>query len=109
MHQITARTQIRVVASRWRAQYSKTPYNTPDKMAIAEKLDALDPETATAEQVAAIIGNDSWARDPKCHECQEIVPMVVQVGEPMDYESNTACLCGRCLKAAYNLAKKATP
>lgn len=97
MELITERTQVRNVAKLWRRQYPNS------KQDIAEKLDALDVETATAEDVAAIIGNDSWCKPSKCNECGETVPVAVMVGEEPDYESATATLCFSCVEKALSL------
>jgi len=98
---ITERTQVRDVAARWRAQYPGS--RTDDKDAIAEKLDALDVDTATAEDVAAIIGNDSWCGPSTCNECGAVVTVAVMVGEEPYYESATATLCFACVEKALSL------
>lgn len=94
---ITERTQVRDVAKRWRQQY------TNSKQDIAKKLDALDVETATSADVAAIIGDNSWCGLLKCDECEEKVAVAVMVGEEPDYESATATLCVACVKKALQL------
>lgn len=94
---LTIRSQIRIVAQRWRHQY---PH---EKLDIAAALEALDVETATPDDVAAIIGNRSWT-DLRCDECgQHERDAVVQLGETPDYESNTASVCAPCLLAALEL------
>lgn len=105
MKLITERTQVRDVANRWANAYPKTgPYGRdPQKQAITKALVALDAETATAADVAAIIGNDSWCGPKKCHECGAVVNVAVQVGEEPDYESSTATLCLACLEKALAL------
>lgn len=109
MKVITVRTQVREVAERWRKQYSTKAYaNDTEKQGIAKRLDNLDPETATAEDVEAIIGNRSWAELPKCHECGKRHPVVVEIGEPVEYESATAQLCYSCLSQAALLAVSTT-
>jgi len=105
----TQRDRIRTVAERWRETYEpftddrprfswrtgmvSPPLNTRQ---IAEQLDALDPETATDEEVNVIIGNDSWTR-LTCDECDEDVDAVLTVGEEPDHESHTASLCRTCV------------
>lgn len=105
MKLITERTLVRDVATRWANAYPKAgPYGRdPQKQAITKALAALDAEIATAADVAEIIGNDSWCERPKCHECGETVDAAVQVGEELDYESNTATLCMACLQNALEL------
>lgn len=72
--------------------------------AVGKELAALDPATASAEQVAEIIGNNSWARPRACGECGVKTWNLVQIGEPSDYESKTADLCESCLRAGALLA-----
>lgn len=105
MKLITERTQVREVAKRWANSYPENgPYGRdPQKQAITKALAALDVETATAADVAAIIGNDSWCCPQKCHECGAVVDVAVQVGEEPDYESNTATLCFACVENALAL------
>lgn len=108
MNLTTKRELIRAVASRWRQQYEpfsddrpmfswRTGVTSPplNKKQIAEKLDTLDGETATAEEVAAIIGNESWTR-LTCDECGLDVDSVLTVGQAPDYESRTASICQDC-------------
>ena len=102
MKLITERTQIREVASRWRLQYPESGKygKDPTKQAIANSLSALNVETATADDVFAIIGNTSWCEPQKCNECGDVFDVVIQVGEEPDYESRTATLCIDCLRKA---------
>ena len=104
MKLITIRSQIRDVARKWHAQYMPVPskgwlYGMNKEEAYAQ-LAALDKETATAADVAAIIGNDSWACPQRCHECNGHFDEVVQVGEKPDYESATCQLCKACARKA---------
>ena len=105
MKLITERTQVRDVAARWRGQYSPHgPYgHDRQKQAVAKALAALDAETATAADVAAIIGNDSWCGPSTCNECGAVVDVAVQVGEEPYYESRTATLCFACVERALAL------
>jgi len=100
----TQRDLIRVVAKRWRDTYE--PFEqwdmrptifgpAQDKKAIALKLDKLDPETATPEDVAAVIGNESWTR-LTCDECGQDVAAILTVGQELDYGSQTASICRKC-------------
>lgn len=90
-------------AEAWREQCSKNSYYQwgVDKEQILEKLIALGPQPAP-EAVDEAIGNGSWTRT-NCHECEAENINVVQIGEEEDYESNTAYICGDCLKAALSL------
>ena len=100
MRLISERTLIREVASRWDYQYPKAIGARGD---TSKALHALNAETATAAEVNAIIGNDSWTTIPDCDECNQKVLEVVEVGEEPDYESSTARLCKECLKKAISL------
>jgi len=105
MKLLNERNQVREVAKEWKRQYSKYSgdFHSKDKFEIGEKLSALNPETATAKQVAEIIGNTSWVRINTCHECQTETWDAVQIGEEPDCESRTATICGNCLRAALKL------
>lgn len=108
---ITQRQLIQNVANKWRAKCEPFTNDAPlfsvrngintgkTKKEIAEELDALDKDKASAQDVAAIIGNESWTR-LKCNECGSEPEAVLRVGEEPDYESQTACLCKTCVKAA---------
>lgn len=104
MKLITSRDLIRKVPERWKAQYCNggqwgNTLVSGSTKAVYEALVALDLETATADQVAAIIGNESWSRN-MCNECGQNVDAVVEIGQPPDYESATAYACGPCLYKA---------
>lgn len=110
MKLITERQKIRGVAEAWRAQYCQ-PYrvrfsDSDEKDEKLSRLLALDVETATAADVAAIIGNTTWAGPERCQECEQTCAVVVQLGEEPDYESNTAWVCVECLRKALALAEK---
>lgn len=114
MNVITERELIRSVAARWRHQYgdrgdysSRRLRSGKTAAEVAAQLDQLDPETATAADVARIIGNDSWTRVAECDECRGRAPCVVEVGEPPDYESSTARLCLPCAERAVAMLREA--
>jgi hypothetical protein len=102
----TMRDQVRTVAERWRDTY-KTYRVAAEGFVnvdgIQRGLNALDAETATAVDVAAIIGNSSWVCAPKCDECNEHSWSCVEIGEPADYDSSTATVCIECLRKAVAL------
>ena len=100
MKVINERTQIREVSARWNAQY---PSPDKGKTVIGKALELIDKETATAKDIKAIIGNDSWTGVPACNECGEYVNEVVRVGEEPNYESNTAHICKGCAEKALSL------
>lgn len=104
---ITERTQVREVATRWASSYQKNGRygRDPEMQAIIKALAELNAETATAADVAAIIGNNAWVGPQKCHECGAVVDVAVQVGEEPDYESRTATLCIACVEKALALMR----
>ena len=68
---------------------------------------ALDPETATTENLQAYV---RYTVGPShCHECGEKTWDMVELGEPPDYESATASICLKCLRAAIELIEKGEP
>lgn len=107
MRIIDERHQVRGVAERWKQQYCRDNGQWMgfggDSAEIYTKLSALDPETAVASEVAAIIGNNSWAGPQPCNECGETVGRVVEIGQPPDYESATAQICEGCIRKALAL------
>jgi hypothetical protein len=116
MNITTQRDLIRAVADRWLAAYH--PFNASfdagfsfvtgmpvymrPKKETWELLKGLDLETATAEEVDAIIGNSSWT-SLKCDECSEEVDTIITVGQEPDFGSSTASLCYSCCFKAFTL------
>ena len=95
------RSQLRTVAQRWRKAYSMSPWAADaDKQDIGKALAALDAETATAEDVARIIGNRTWVGPKTCHECGAETWATVEVGQE---DCETATVCADCLRAALRL------
>lgn len=104
MELMNERNQVRSVASRWHAQYGAGSYGADTcKRMVGAELAALDIDTATAEDVKKIVGNGSWVGKRTCDECGAKTWDAVQVGQPPDYESSTAIICGDCLRAALRL------
>ena len=99
---LNERNQVRTVAARWKQQCHGTAYQP-----IGPLLAALDPETATAEDVAAIIGHYSWVNSGQCNECGVRSWQLVQLGEEPNYESCTAYICLPCLQQAVALCEVA--
>lgn len=99
------RTQVKQAIQRWVARYGLDQTYGADKRGrrVGAELMALNQETATAAEVAEIIGNSSWARERACNECGKETWDVVELGETPDYESATACVCRDCLRAALRL------
>ncbi|HEV2178390.1 MAG TPA: hypothetical protein VGW33_14485 [Terriglobia bacterium] len=102
MNVITIRSQIREVYKRWKDQYAGDYWATDkEKMEILAKLRQLPKDTATADQVKAIIGNESWACEQECDECEKRYPMVIEFGERREC---TVRICLSCLKSAVRAA-----
>ena len=100
MEVVTTRTRIRGVAAAWAVQYPLgQKMSRSDSGETLAKLKGLDVETATADDVANIIGNDSWCRI-QCDECEACVSAAVIIGAPLDYESRTATVCANCIHVA---------
>lgn len=108
MNIITVRSQIRDVAERWRGVYLKgrgkrAKWYDADKEAIYHKLAALDTETATTADVAAVIGNDTWISDPlRCYQCGKMhrALVVIEWTEGGDDLGIGYRICADCLRQA---------
>ncbi len=100
----TKRGLIRQVAAHWKMQYAN---GEPARfVGVGDRLAALNGETATESDVAAIIGHPGWTRNG-CDECENESDITVQVGQEPDYESSTANMCVGCLEKAIMLAREA--
>lgn len=98
---VTERDEIRTVASRWRAQYRHgdgtwVPTMFGDSEKTYTDLIALDLETATPDDIAAVIGNTSWV-DMICDACHEEVRAVALFDVYGEYSFR---LCKACLTQA---------
>ena len=110
MELTTERDLIKGVAKRWFRQYKGSLDDTRSifstlsetKRETLTKLQALETDTATIEDVAAIVGNNSWTR-LVCDGCAKEVAALLTVGQRRDYDSNTADLCESCVKAAASI------
>jgi len=98
MEVITKKAKMENVAQTFRAQYSENTVlrngNTGD---IYKALIELNPKTEDA--IAEIIGNRSWTAN-NCNECGKDSDVLIQIGQPEDYESSTAWICRDCLSKA---------
>lgn len=105
MKVITTRSRILSVRERWSRPYPEgrdfRSYCL-DVKAIRAKLAALNLETATAADVAAILGDTRWT-DLECDECHRLVDAVIEVGGPPDDEAPTARVCRACLTVALEM------
>ena len=99
MELLNERTETRTIVKRWDMYASCS-----DREEILQQLKKLDLETATAKDVAQIVGNGSWVKTRyECHECGQEYDQVVTLGEPPDYEACTADICEDCLRKALKL------
>lgn len=80
---------------------------------LSIKLQALDRETATADDVGRILGNHSWVTPAVCDECDAQTYDMLQLGKPhddWDSNGNAFNVCRSCLvKAIALLDSKAAP
>lgn len=109
---LSERYQVRNVVKRWREQYAhvikdpskdvvyfvsgSNPLPTKSKLAILADLEKLNLESATADDVERVIGNDSWACEKTCSECGYRSWSCVALGR----SEETAVVCLECLREA---------
>lgn len=104
MKTITRKTLAATAAERWKEQYSNSldwevfRHSQPRRDTYNELL-ALGPNPSPND-IDETIGNDSWTSVPRCSECSSRPDCVVEIGEEPDYESSTAWMCRKCLRAA---------
>lgn len=96
MKTITLADQTACVADRWKNQYFGSQWQSAQRQEQWASLKAL-PENATAVQIAAIIGNDSWTAI-MCNECGQNVESAIVLNESEDYHTFT--VCAGCLDLA---------
>ncbi len=96
-----AREQIRTVAARWDAVYGPRfdfqIVGPGDSRSISEALHSFDPETASADDVAVVIGNGSWVEMPMCLECKTATTDAAGFG---DEDIGVAWCCAQCMRRA---------
>ncbi len=108
------RDQVRDVAARWKRTFCSRDRLwretiSGDTGVVHRKLCALNVETASAADVARIIGNPSWVKPWECRECTASGWDVVQLGDEPDYDSQTTYVCLACLRKAVSLAEGCAP
>lgn len=108
---VSQRDLIRDVAARWEQAYraaisgrqpNAATIREKTKQQIYDELRALDGEIATAEDVAAIIGNDSWCA-LTCSECDAVVKAIVRVEDEPSWDRAPTDLCFECVHKAQSL------
>ena len=111
MKAITLKSQAAEAADQWKRVYfdrsgawADHPSDCAGKFHKLRALDLDKPGPVLAEEIAAIIGNDTWCNHQECDECGLPSPCLIQIGHPPDYESRTAMICLSCLAAAVALS-----
>ena len=105
MRVLNEREMVKQAIHNWVSGYGLDRTYGADKRGrkVGAELLALDQDTATAEQVHEIIGNSLWAGKACCDSCGAVTWDLVELGEPPDYESATACVCRGCLTEALRM------
>lgn len=103
MRLMRERDQARRVAKDWQDTYGHDGHYRDAKEEIGRALSKMDPETVTAKEIAAIIGNDSWCAPIVCQECGEETWDIVELGEILGHDSATAYVCLDCLRKVVRL------
>lgn len=101
----TKQDLCRNVAQQWRKNYERSFDAWPDKKFVYLALQELNG-SGTEEQIAKIIGNDSWTRN-KCDECGKDAQTTVQLGAEPDHDTPTVFVCLTCIKTGAKLAEMA--
>ena len=109
MKRTTTRDKIRGVCKRWYNNYHnddgwKSNYQGKgvlDKRIVYDKLCRLNLETATAEDVEAIIGNSTWT-DIQCDECRKFTSVGIIMG---DNDWTALVFCEEYLKHALEMTR----
>lgn len=104
MKLLNERNQIKTAIENWIANYGLESSYGADKRKrhVGRELLALDQETATAQDVAAIIGNESWVCQRACNECGAKTWGIVEVGD----DDDSVWICADCLRAALKLIEE---
>lgn len=110
---ITSRDLIRTVAKRWLEQYRIDIRNKPkgNHASVYNRLRRLNPETATTEEVTAIIGNSSWTAimcDGHEHERALYVDDAFEIDNG-DYSSHVCRACVERMARDMGILQQADP
>ena len=104
MKLITERDVIRGALEEWNRLHNYADIDVPYEREVRKRLEALDLETATAEQIGEIIGNNEWII-PWCWDCAERHGKAwIQLGEDDvgEYE-DPVYLCASCAQQAVSM------
>lgn len=109
MRYVTVRDEIKDVPRQWRERYAygrkMDRWREPKWKEIYQNLMRLDLETANADDIAKVIGNNSWVDDYlKCDECGLLfITLARYEWEDAEYGPQHFDYCAKCLRAAANL------
>lgn len=103
MKSFDERSQVKRAIQNWLSYYS----GRPKERAKEEKLKALNPETATAEEIAEILESAQWACKVYCDECGSLSWEIVALGGDVRYSTESFAICLTCLRKAVKLAEEA--
>ena len=107
MRSFDEKSQIERAIQNWASYTSLSPPKlSKQREEIDRKLRALDLETATAADVARIIGNGNWVSREHCGECGEESWNIVELGGDISFASETFYVCIGCLRQALRLAEE---
>lgn len=104
MHVVSIREQIKSVADKWAMVYADDPtlvlhFGVTANDVLSE-LRALDPDTATRDDVVKIVRNNTWV-SLVCAECCEQVDFAVSLDSSAD--DSGPVYCRRCLQRAASI------
>ena len=112
MRVYTSREAMQDTIKNWLETYNKYPREKTMLWTkgvplgyFLDRVEALDPDTCTREEMSAAVCKDgSWGANP-CDECSKDSPALIRFGDEPDYEARWQDLCVDCLKlAAVSLA-----
>lgn len=95
MKLLTERAQVRTAAER----FEKDAWGA-DKSEKLDKLKSIDKETATADDISAIVGSHNFASPTRCMECETLKWEIIELGEEFNIDTNTVWICTDCLRNA---------
>jgi hypothetical protein len=99
MKLVTARDKIRAAADQWKARYLQAgEWESARDREVYERLRSLDVESATAEEVTAIVGSPLWT-EYTCDECGARVNEVIEFGGA-SWGGRPCGICRPCLARA---------
>lgn len=111
MRVITRRESIRDNITRWISTFGPYPADQPMQWTqgvplgvYADRIKALDPDTATVAQVRAANDRVDLTMS-ECDECGRDCDILIHIGDEPDYDARWQDLCVPCLNNAISLAQ----